>query len=107
MNARLLRALGLAVLLAPLLAACGPASDGRFDARPGTPSPTCLPHQGERPGTAYTAGQQADPRAVLEMMRFYTAHGTEPYCDGAPPTDVDRRWTELYVHLGGDRRYLS
>ncbi|MGW4652518.1 hypothetical protein [Kitasatospora sp. NPDC004289] len=100
-------ALGLALLLAPLAAACTSAADGSFDAGPAVPAPTCLAHQPERPGPRYTSGQGAEPRAVLEMMRYYTANGTKPFCDGAAPTAEDRRWAELYVELGGDRRYVS
>jgi hypothetical protein len=86
----------------PLLAACGGAPDGSFDAQPGTPSPSCLPHQRQSPGVRYTGGQASDPRAVLEMMRFYTAHGTKVFCDGGPATATDRQWTGLYGRLGGD-----
>ncbi|WP_051969712.1 hypothetical protein [Kitasatospora azatica] len=49
----------LALALGAFSTACGAASDGRFDAQPATPSPTCLQHQ--QPGTRYTGGQQADP----------------------------------------------
>jgi hypothetical protein len=100
-------ALLLALLLAPLTAACGTDADGRFDAQSATPSPACIRHQTREPGRSYTAGQQSDPHAVLEMMRFYTANGTKPYCDGAAPTAADRRWTGLYVELGGNSHNLS
>ncbi|MEU9133800.1 hypothetical protein AB0D08_37900 [Kitasatospora sp. NPDC048540] len=97
----------LALLAAPLLAGCGADQDGSFDAQPGTPSPTCIQHQAQEPGARYTGGEEADPRAVLEMMRFYTANGTKAFCDGKPPTDTDRRWTELYATLGGDASHIS
>ncbi|MFD9124554.1 hypothetical protein [Kitasatospora sp. NPDC059571] len=99
----------LAPLIAPALIAavtaltgCSADHSGSFDAQAGTPSPTCLQHQTRTPGTPYTAGESADPRAVLEMMRYYTANGTKHYCDGKPPTDTDQRWTALYRTLGGD-----
>ncbi|MFI5643258.1 hypothetical protein [Kitasatospora sp. NPDC051705] len=92
----------LALAAAPLLTGCGSEPEGSFDAQPGTPSPTCVQHQSRTPGTRYTGGQASDPRAVLEMMRFYTANGTKAFCDGKPPTDTDRRWTDLYTALGGD-----
>ncbi|GAA2744276.1 hypothetical protein [Kitasatospora cinereorecta] len=96
----------LALVAAPLLAACGGAPSGSFDAQPGTPSPSCLQHQRQAPGIKYTGGEKSDPRAVLEMMRFYTANGTKAFCDGKPPTDTDRRWTELYAALGGDASHV-
>ncbi|MFD8780914.1 hypothetical protein [Kitasatospora sp. NPDC059599] len=102
MTTRRAHLLCLVLLAAPLLAACGDEPGGSFDAQPGTPSPSCLLHQSREPGTDYTGGEKSDPRAVLEMMRFYTANGTKTYCDGKPPSDTDRRWTDLYAGLGGD-----
>ncbi|MFC9328829.1 hypothetical protein [Kitasatospora sp. NPDC057015] len=90
----------------PLLAACAADTDGSFDAQPGTPSPSCIQHQNQEPGTRYTGGETSDPRSVLEMMRFYTANGTKVFCDGKPPTSTDRRWTELYAKLGGDPSHV-
>ncbi|MEU3495291.1 hypothetical protein [Kitasatospora cineracea] len=107
MDTRRTRPFLLLAVTAALLTGCGGGKpDGSFDAQPGTPSPTCLQHQQQEPGGKYTSGQQSDPRAVLEMMRFYTANGTKAYCDGEPPTDTDRRWTELYTTLGGDASHL-
>ncbi|RAJ38434.1 hypothetical protein K353_04371 [Kitasatospora sp. SolWspMP-SS2h] len=100
--------LAVAAAAAVLLTGCGGGErDGSFDAQPGTPSPSCLPHQSREPGTRYTGGEKSDPTAVLEMMRFYTANGTKAYCDGKPPTAVDRRWTELYTGLGGDAGHVA
>ncbi len=98
-------ALWLVPALAAVLstAACGSAShEGSFDAQPSTASPTCLAHQTATPGKRYTGGEDSDPMSVLELMRFYTANGTKAYCDGGPPTATDKRWTTLYVTLGGD-----
>ncbi|GHE25831.1 hypothetical protein GCM10018781_77760 [Kitasatospora indigofera] len=107
MTTRPAHLLSLLLLLAsPLLAACGGEPDGSFDAQPGTPSPSCLQHQAQDPGTKYTGGEKSDPRSVLEMMRFYTANGTKAFCDGKPPTDTDRRWTDLYAKLGGDASHV-
>ncbi|MEV8099865.1 hypothetical protein [Kitasatospora sp. NPDC085879] len=97
----------LALLAAPLLAACATGRDDSFDAQTGTPSPSCLQHQSTLPGTRYTGGDESDPTAVLQMMRFYTANGTKAFCDGRPPTDADRRWTELYTQLGGDAQHVA
>ncbi|MFI8085328.1 hypothetical protein ACIF6L_31625 [Kitasatospora sp. NPDC086009] len=106
MTTRSAHLLSLLLLAAPLLTACGGAADGSFDAQPGTPSPSCLQHQAQDPGTKYTGGEKSDPRSVLEMMRFYTANGTKAFCDGKPPTDTDRRWTDLYAGLGGDASHV-
>ncbi|MFI5533972.1 hypothetical protein ACIA8O_36085 [Kitasatospora sp. NPDC051853] len=100
------RTLPLVLLLALSTTACTADTDGRFDAHTATPSPTCIRHQSHDPGTDYTAGQQADPRAVLEMMRFYTANGTKAYCDNQPPTTTDQHWNDLYTQLGGDPHNL-
>ncbi|MEV4561584.1 hypothetical protein AB0K51_32015 [Kitasatospora sp. NPDC049285] len=98
----------LATVTAALLTGCGgPKADGSFDAQPGTPSPTCLQHQAQQPGSRYTGGQQSDPTAVLEMMRFYTANGTKAYCDGRPPADADLHWMRLYTDLGGDAGHVA
>ncbi|MFB6888932.1 hypothetical protein ACFCX4_06405 [Kitasatospora sp. NPDC056327] len=100
------RLLCLTLLSAQLLTACSNDPDGRFDAQPATPTPSCLPHQTRNPGSAYTGGRRSDPAAVLEMMRFYTANRTKAYCDGQPASDRDRRWTSLYTELGGDARHV-
>ncbi|WP_195911344.1 hypothetical protein [Streptomyces kaniharaensis] len=96
-----------ALLGAVLLSGCSHPSDAGFDAQSATPSPTCLVHQTRDPGNRYTAGNSAAPRAVLEMMRYYTANGTKAYCDGQPPTGTDRHWTGLYTTLGGDPTHLG
>ncbi|MCX4751640.1 hypothetical protein OG455_40105 [Kitasatospora sp. NBC_01287] len=101
----------LALLLLPLLplaAGCERApADGRFDAQPATPSPSCLVHQAEPPGTRYRDTASSDGPAVLEMMRYYTANGAKPYCDGHPPTAVDQQWTRLYTELGGGPGHVA
>ncbi|MDH6574562.1 hypothetical protein [Kitasatospora sp. MAP5-34] len=96
-----------ALLLVPFTASCDPAGSGSFDAQPSTPSPTCLAHQTGTPDKRYTGGENSDPLAVLELMRFYTANGTKVFCDGRPPTEADKRWTTLYVTLGGDPVHLG
>lgn len=100
---------GVLVLLSALTAAgCSASSDdGRFDAQSASPSPTCRVHQKAEPGRQYTGGSQADTGAVLEMMRYYTAHGTKRFCDGGGPTATDRDWTNLYARLGGKRSHLT
>lgn len=99
----------VAVLFAALtLSGCGrDASDGSLDAQPASPSPACLVHQTEEPGDQYTRDSGADTGSVLEMMRYYTANGTKPYCDGKGPTGTDRSWTDLYSRLGGARDHIA
>lgn len=103
---RVLPALALAVSLASLTAACATDKNGRFDAQPATPSPTCQQHQGQQPGTRYTGGEKSDPTSILEMMHYYTANGTKAYCDGKPATATDKQWTQLYRILGGDPTHV-
>ncbi|WP_052443243.1 hypothetical protein [Streptacidiphilus neutrinimicus] len=90
---------------AALLSGCT-ATEGALNAQPDTPSPTCLVHQSKNPATRYTAGTSADTLSVLEMMRYYTANGTKPFCDGKPATATDRRWMELYMRLGGNPTHI-
>ncbi|MFJ5228381.1 hypothetical protein ACIQBJ_00650 [Kitasatospora sp. NPDC088391] len=100
-TAPLRRALLVAVPVL-LLAGCSGPERGSLDAQPATPSPPCLVHQSREPAERYTAGRDADTAAVLEMMRYFTAHGSAPYCDGKPPTATDLAWRRLYTGLGGD-----
>ncbi|TYC69365.1 hypothetical protein [Streptomyces sp. CB01881] len=89
-----------------LVAGCGAEPDGGFDAQGDTPSPSCIQHQSQSPGSRYTGREKSDPRSVLEMMRFYAANGTKAFCDGKPPTGTDRQWMELYTALGGDASHV-
>lgn len=100
-------ATGAALLAAAVLSGCASAHDGALDTQPSTPSPTCRVHQTAEPGSRYSAGPGATTRSVLELMRYYTANGTKTFCDGKPPTDTDKRWTDLYTELGGERRHVA
>ncbi|WP_052707769.1 hypothetical protein [Streptomyces rubellomurinus] len=104
---RALPALVVALTLCSLTTGCGGNENGSFDAHPATPSPSCLQHQQQEPGTRYTGGEKSDPTSVLTMMRFYTANGTKAYCDGKPATTTDLRWTQLYRALGGDPSHVT
>lgn len=64
---------------------------------------SCMKHQPRPPGTRYTDDEQRRTGETLALLRYYTANGAKPYCDGEGPTEVDRRWAELYVRLGADR----
>lgn len=99
MRRRPIAALVLA-LVAPALGACaGASADGALNAQDASPSPRCRVHQSEKPGDRYTGGTRADPRAVLELMRYYTANGSKRFCDGKGPTGIDREWSDLYAEL--------
>jgi len=62
---------------------------------------TCRVHQSALPSAAYTGGVKGDTQAIMLMMHDYTAHGTQPYCDGRKATSEDQAWTRLYAELGG------
>ena len=68
---------------------------------------SCMQHQSEAPGSRYTDTERRNTSEVLAVLRYYTAHGTKPYCDAAPPTKSDRAWAELYVQQGADRVHIA
>jgi hypothetical protein len=90
--------------LALTLAGCGgTAADGRFVAGPGPFPLSCLEHQPDSPGRAYTGGESGDTAAIFDMLRYYTGNkAATAYCDAKGPTATDRRWAELYVDLGAE-----
>ncbi|MGQ0576555.1 MAG: hypothetical protein ACT4RN_20475 [Pseudonocardia sp.] len=61
----------------------------------------CMIHQAEEPGARYTDPAQRDTTTNFALLRYYTANGAKPYCDGAPAGDTDRAWAQVYVDLGG------
>lgn len=104
-------AVAVSVLMALTATGCGTrhreeSDTGSFNAENGTDL-TCLAHQQDLPTSAYTGGEAADTTGVLEVLRYYTAHGRKPYCDGQPATEPDRRWADLYVRLGADRTNVA
>ncbi len=102
--------LGVAVAaaLAAALAGCGGASPPQAVLQtqpgfhPGSAAPTCLLHQTEQPSGAYQAGPGQQPEPELTFLAYYTATGNQPFCDGQPPTPLDRSWAQLYAQLTGD-----
>ena len=64
---------------------------------------SCMKHQPQPPGTRYTDDEQQRTGETLALLRYYTANGAKPYCDGQGPTAADREWAGLYVRLGADR----
>ena len=91
-----------------LLAGVGCSDDGgpRFDTEGGRDIP-CMTHQLEPPGSRYTDPERRNTAELLTVLRYYTAHGRKPYCDGAGPTDADRAWARLYVEQGAGRSNVA
>lgn len=96
---RLLPALAAAVVLAGCGGSDAPGPGPVFDNEGGSPL-TCMRHQPAPPGARYTDPARRDTAEVLTMLRYYTANGHKPYCDGQPPTPVDTAWARLFVDLG-------
>lgn len=63
----------------------------------------CMTHQAQPPGSRYTDPERRNTGEVLQVLRYYTAHGLKGYCDGAGPSAADRAWAEFYVGQGADR----
>jgi hypothetical protein len=105
---RLLPALVPALVVTALLFTAGCADDGGpiFNDEGGQQI-SCLQHQPEPPGSRYTDADHRGTAELLTVLRYYTAHGTKPYCDGIPPTDADQAWAELYVQQGADRANVA
>lgn len=68
---------------------------------------TCMKHQPRAPGTRYTDAKQQRTDETLALLRYYTANGGKPYCDGKAPSKIDREWIDLYVRLGADRKNVA
>jgi hypothetical protein len=103
-HTRLLPALALA-----LLAATGCAADdgGPVFDNQGGGQITCMKHQPEPPGSRYTDPQRRNTAELFAVLRYYTAHGTKPYCDKAPPTGTDRTWATFYVRQAADPSHVE
>ncbi|RSM80026.1 hypothetical protein DMH04_31010 [Kibdelosporangium aridum] len=90
-------------------AACtdaGPDPGPRFDneAADGVVTElTCMKHQPQGPGARYTDETLRRIDETLALLRYYTANGAKPYCDGKGLTDIDRQWVDIYVRLGADK----
>ena len=107
LHRRLLPALTLALLVTTLVTT-GCADDGGpvFNNEGGREL-SCMQHQPEPPGSRYTDNERHNTAEVLAVLRYYTEYGNKPYCDGAPPSDADRAWAELYVQQGADRSKVA
>jgi hypothetical protein len=100
------RATALAAAMTAAVTAALPAGCGRptgpFAAGSGAYPLACMTHQRYAPG-GRAAGDTAHG---LEVLRYYTANGARPYCDGENPTAQDRDWARLYVRLGARPEYV-
>lgn len=92
----------VAAAVAVLAAGCSSGSTGQFNPGQGSEL-TCMEHQTDTPGTAYTSGPEADTASILGVFRYYVSNGDKAYCDGAGPTEIDRQWAQLVVDLGGSK----
>jgi hypothetical protein len=106
-----LRAVVVTTLLLGAVACTGAAPDPgpRFDDETTgvVRDLTCMKHQPQPPGTRYTDDTRRRTGETLALLRYYTANGAKPYCDGHGPTDIDRRWVDIYVRLGADRKNVA
>lgn len=96
----------LPALALALLAVAGCADDGGpvFNNEGGRQI-TCMQHQPQPPGTRYTERHLTGE--VFAVLRYYTANGAKPYCDGTGPTDADRAWAEFYLRQGAERANIA
>ena len=79
------------------LAGCGGTHAGTFQDSGG--GANCQVHQTRTPSKAYTGGADGDTLAILTMMHYPVAHQAQPYCDGRPPSAIDKTWSALYTRL--------
>ena len=70
--------------------------------RPNAADQPCQLHQTDVPTPAFRGGPQSKTALELPFLASYTANGNKPYCDGKPPTGVDKDWARLYVKLTGN-----
>lgn len=92
-----------------ILAGCGPSPPGPgpvFDNEGGTEL-TCMKHQPASPGIRYTDPALKKTGEIFSLLRYYTANGNKPYCDGKPATGIDKQWAQLYVTQGAIRSNVA
>lgn len=89
-----------------VVAACsGPTarSSSTFSAAAGT---ACMEHQRKPPSSNDHSSQQ-DVATRLTVLRYYTAHGLQAYCDGRPASKDDLSWMRLFVAQGAEASLVS
>ncbi len=92
-----------------ILAGCGQAPPGPgpvFDNETGG-ALTCMKHQLTSPGARYTDPALKNTVEIFNLLRYYTANGNKPYCDGNPATDVDKKWAQFYLTQGTARSNVA
>ena len=94
-------------LLLALTACTAQAEPGPVFDDEGKADVTCLKHQTSAPGARYSDEGMRRSDEVLPLLRYYTAHGRKPFCDGAGTSRNDKAWADLYVRLGADRANVS
>ena len=70
-------------------------------ALPETETVECQEHQELEPTSAYAGDEDSDTVAMLDLLRYWTANGDKPYCDGEPPTETDLMWAKTVERLQG------
>lgn len=83
-----------------------PAAPYVFDAE-GNAEVACMVHQEQPPGATYTESGQTDLARTLAVLRYYVQNGSKPYCDGAGPTEADRRWAQFYLDQTANREPVA
>lgn len=89
------------------VAGCGSDDGGPLFNAEGGRDIACMAHQAEPPGSRYTDAERRNTGEVLQVLRYYTAHGSKGYCDRAGPSDADRAWAEFYLGQGADRARVA
>lgn len=116
---RLVSALTVVAAASLALTACGGSSGA--PARPsGSPAAaatsfddqgagpiSCMQHQRRQPTPAYQTKTASSSEALLRVLGYYTANGNKAYCDGKPPTAIDRQWLQLYVNSGAEPKNVQ
>lgn len=88
------------------MAACGSGVTAADAFRVG-PNKTCLVHQAHGPTKEYRGGPSTDTGLELQFLGYYTAQGTQPFCDGKGPNRDDRAWGALYLQLTSNGSKVS
>lgn len=91
---------------APAAAPSSPAAAvSAFDAT--ATRPDCMTHQSKLPTAADKGGAGTDLAHRLAVLRYYTAHGSQSFCDKAPAAAADLAWMRLYVEEGADASHVA
>ncbi len=61
--------------------------------------PSCLVHQVHQPAAEYRGGPDTRTDLELRFLGYFTAHGTQRFCDNRSANKYDKAWGALYEHL--------